>query len=581
MQGFTPVSQLLTSPRDGHGSVAFDDGRAHGWEAFQRDVSSLMARLERHGGTRWLVLSENAYALAVGLLAGLHGGHRVALPANFQSGHLADIAAGVDGVITHEVAVSGIGAALPILGAESDSDGPELRPLDGERSVVVLHTSGTTGDPLAIEKPLRCLEAEVATLETVFGRMAHGPVLASVPPYHIYGLLFRVLWPLSAGRPFAAGLIRFPEDLEAAVARVPTPTLVSSPAFLKRALPVLDLRRLRPRLGAVFCSGGPFASSVAAAYNAVLAAPVVEVYGSTETGGIGYRSVRDAAAPEPWRPMPGVALSVDRESGILAVRSPFLPDDTPFGMADRASIAADGRFTLGGRADRIVKMEERRVSLAEVEQHLAACHGIAACRVLPLNDPAAGRQSLAAVIVPSDDGWTRLGTEGKQAVKQSLRSKLTHYLDANALPRKWRFVRQMPETALGKTTDAVLAALFAPDQGRNVEPTVVGREAGGDRTALRLRAPRNLIYFDGHFDVAPILPGVVQVGWALRFAREAFALSGAFQRLESLKFFRVIMADQEFTLELSFNEEKNSIGFQYGAGDIKYSSGRIVLGSAS
>ena len=174
-------------------------------------------------------------------------------------------------------------------------------------------------------KPLRCLEAEIAALTQSFAPHSDNTVLATVPPYHIYGLLFRVLWPLATERPFSTDLISYPDELSAAVENESGCMLISSPAFLKRALPVLDLVHLKKYLGPVFSSGGPLPSPVAATYNAALSEPVVEVYGSTETGGIAYRSVTEAETPALWRPLPNVEVSVDPKQQVLAIRSPFLP----------------------------------------------------------------------------------------------------------------------------------------------------------------------------------------------------------------------------------------------------------------
>lgn len=45
-----------------------------------------------------------------------------------------------------------------------------------------------------------------------------------------------------------------------------------------------------------------------------------------------------------------------------------------------------------------------------------------------------------------------------------------------------------------------------------------------------------LSYFSGHFPGAPILPGVVQVHWALDIARVEFGLEARFSGMRNLKF---------------------------------------------
>ncbi len=576
-QAVTPISRLFTTPHSDRAAVATGTGRQHDWTAFARDVGTLTTRIAKSTGCRWLVADADPYALAVGVLATLHADCQAVLPANLQPGHLADLAAAVDGVISSAAHLADLTNGMPTFGAAADSCVSALHPLDAEKAEIILHTSGTTGAPVAVHKPLHCLEAEIAVLTEIFTPTSGGTVLATVPPYHIYGLLFRVFWPLATERPFSSDLISYPEELISAVEKDSGCMLISSPAFLKRALPVLDLAHLKKILGPVFSSGGPLPPKIAAAYNAALSEPVVEVYGSTETGGIAYRSATDAAAPALWRPFPNVEVTIDPKQQVLAVRSPFLPGEDWFLSGDRASLQADGRFALNGRADRVVKLEEQRVSLPEVERYLAECPTVEAARVIQLPSEDTERQILAAVIEPSIAGWDVLAAEGRQKFKRRLLDALRLHLAAVVLPRKWRFVTQVPEDDRGKTSDGALATLFEENQGRRVEPIIVRRESDQDGVILHLHMPEDLFYFDGHFDEAPILAGVVHVDWAVEFAMDHFAIHGDFQRIEALKFFKILMAGAEVTLDLRYDRETGRLKFQYGNAETKYSSGRVIF----
>ena len=283
-------------------------------------------------------------------------------------------------------------------------------PLDRAATQLVVYTSGTNGEPLAIAKKLAQLDAEVHALEARFGALcdtglapvnlapetfAAGAarsdaadtepptvVWATVTHQHIYGLLFRVLWPLAAGRPFAAERLVFNEEI---AQRIHGPAvLVASPAHLRRLPEAIDWSPVRAGLRAVFSSGGPLPPEAADATLALLGAAPVEVYGSSETGGVAWR--QRARHGDTWQPLPGIEFRVD--GGELAVRSPHLPDLEWFRTADRATPAADGMdgFELHGRADRIVKIEEKRVSLTALEQRLATSDDVAEARVLMLAD---------------------------------------------------------------------------------------------------------------------------------------------------------------------------------------------------
>ena len=560
--------------------VAIVAGKQIMFSALELDVATLSAHLGACQERRWLLLAEDAYAIAVGFLAALYAGKIVVLPANHQLGHVSELSDQVDGILVHEQSVPPDAKVLSIFTRDAARSRSSLEPFDAARAEVIFHTSGTTGEPAPVHKSLTCLEQELVVLEKLFPRAVPCVVLATVPAHHIYGLLFRVLWPLVAGRPFVSELIRYPEEFEREVENADSNLLVSSPAFLARALQILDISALKDRLSGVFSSGGPLPPETAVTYNAQLRAPIIEVYGSTETGGIGHRATLDAAKPEPFTAFPGVTLSVDSDGGNLSVSSPFIDNGRSFRTGDTARILGDGRFELLGRSDRIVKVEERRISLMEVERKLASRAEVSDVHV-ELLQGSTGRKYLGAVIVPTSEGWTALAGAGKRALTKTLRTALASHMDLAAIPRKWRFVRKLPETIQGKTPIAQLQAMFSIFQDDETRPILLDRGAGPSEIQLKLKLPTELKYFDGHFDGFPILAGVVQLDWAIKFAREAFPVDGIFQRIEALKFFRVLRAGEEVTLELRFDPEKKMLHFQYNSERHAHSAGRIRFAAAS
>lgn len=579
----TPLSRLLTSGGNAQDLIAVGrerDGTGDRTrEQFTSDVASLASRISDATGRHWLIADRDTYAIAVGLFAVLHAGGTAVLPANLQEGHLQDVADNVEGSLSASGLLANSAHAISIFAPHDEVGQALLEPVDASSAEIVLHTSGTTGAPTSIRKPLRCFEAELASQSRVFNPQPGKTVVATVPAYHIYGLLFRILWPLATNRPFSVDTVSYPEELLSAAEAHPGCMFVSSPAFLKRALPVLNMDRIRSGLGPVFSSGGLLPPPVAAAYNAELTQPVVEVYGSTETGGIAYRSVYDSAAPPPWQPLPDVEVKADPETSVLSLRSPFMPDTDWFRGGDRIEFLPDGRFVLKGRADRIVKVEEERVSLPELEQRLTQDPAVEAARTVLIAEQDNRRQVIGAVIEPSESGWEILVNEGRRAFRERLLDLLRPHLAAVVLPRKWRFVTAIPEDDRGKTSDATLSALFAEDLGRQTAPETLGQNAEPGGIKFHLRLPDDLFYFDGHFDSAPILSGVVQVDWAIGLAREHFDVDGTFHRIEALKFFKVLMAGDEVELSLRYDAAGASLKFEYSAGDTRYSSGRIKFGA--
>lgn len=295
---------------------------------------------------------------------------------------------------------------------------------------------------------MRQLSFELAALEAQFGTLAgNAAVVATVSHQHIYGLLFRVLWPLYAGRALPAHRDDQPENLAPALALRPC-VLVASPAHLKRLPAHLDWDGARRNLRAVFSSGGVLAPEAAMHAGALLGQAPVEVYGSSETGGIAWR--QDAQAP--WQTLPGVAVRVD--AGQLAVSSPQAGGGW-LELADLAELAEGGGFFLRGRSDRIVKIAEKRVSLEAIETALCASGLAREARVVVVPG-----QRLAAFVVPTPAAQAVLADGGKLALNARLRSLLAGVVEAVALPRRWRYLDQLPLNPQGKTSEAALLALL-------------------------------------------------------------------------------------------------------------------------
>jgi hypothetical protein len=249
-------------------------------------------------------------------------------------------------------------------------------------------------------------------------------------------------------------------------------------------------------------------------------------------------------------------------------------------MADRAASAGAGRFHLRGRSDRIVKIEEKRISLEAVEAALV-CSGLASeARVLPCAAAAGQRQVLAAFVVPTQPGRAILEQHGKNSLNERLRGVLASVVEPVALPRRWRYLDQLPVNAQGKTTNSQLLALLdEPARERPRQPSVRALELGPERVLLELVVPPDLLYFDGHFPVAPVLPGVVQVDWAILYGRRHFALPPAFRSIQALKFQQMVRPAAPVQLELMHDAGKGSLNFRYFSPAGPHSSGRILFGT--
>src|SRR4030095_8542556 len=187
---------------------------------------------------------------------------------------------------------------------------------------------------------------EVLVLEERFGAQL-GPdarILATVTPQHLYGLLFRVLWPLASGRPFLRSAVLHPEELAPHSSGGAPFAVVTTPVTLRHLSQRSDLARQRASCRAIFSSGGPLPAHVPRSAGEMVGRAPLEIYGSTETGGVAVR--QQIRGDEPWRLLRGVEAESDPATGQLAVRPPFVRTggDARFVTGDRIEFVDTGEF---------------------------------------------------------------------------------------------------------------------------------------------------------------------------------------------------------------------------------------------
>jgi len=538
--------------------VAGREARDHAH--FHRDVLRWHASFKAQAGTTWALHFDDAARFAAALYGAWHAGKTVVLPGDALAGTQARLRTRVDGF-------AGDWPDASLACVDDDEGETLLSPLDARTTRLTVYTSGSTGEPVAIEKCLAQFCAEVEALETALGAGMEGvAVHGTVSHQHIYGLLFRVLWPLAAGRAIVPRAF-FPEDLLAAMEDHDA-VLVASPAHLKRLPAQLSWSSLHGRLRAVFSSGGALPAEAAHAAAQLLGVAPTEILGSSETGGIAWRQWREEQPA--WQPLPGVDWRI--RDGALEVLSPHLNEDAWWHSQDRAEPDGAGGFRLLGRADRIVKVEERRVSLDALERQILSHPAVKDARVLLLGG---ARSTLAAVVVMNDDAQVPDDASMRRALSQTLSRHLAGHQDAVTRPRRWRFVAALPVNAQGKVTEAGLTALFRPER-----PAAhwILREATHAKVELPLDA--SLAVFDGHFPQAAILPGVAQLDWAVQLAREVFAVPRHFLRMEALKFQRVARPGDVVRLDLEWHPERVTLVFRYTSVHGPHASGRVVFADA-
>jgi acyl-coenzyme A synthetase/AMP-(fatty) acid ligase/3-hydroxymyristoyl/3-hydroxydecanoyl-(acyl carrier protein) dehydratase len=557
------LHDLLAPGRVPDTPVCRDGGATLDFAAFRERVDALVISLRDRTAVRYALCIDDTFEFACTLFALLACGKEPVIPANAAPGYLAELAGAYDAVLT------GTGTGARALDARAPVTANTPLSID-PHAPLTLYTSGSSGTPKPVRKTLAQFDAEVRTLEAQWGDfIGTATVFASVPHHHIYGLLFRVLWPLAAGRAFDRVSIVEPLQLQQRIGQCGgAAVVVSTPAQLSRWPASAGFAALTPR--GFFSSGGALAAGVVGEYTAAFGAAPIEIFGSTETGGIAWRRQDESDA---WRPLTGVDVRRDHD-GALNVRSPHLGDEHWHRTDDAIKFDAAGRFHLHGRLDRVVKLDGKRVSLPEIEARLALHPYVAQAAVAPLPGAArSSRERAGAVVVLTEAGNAALCARGRVQIARTLRRHLAAYFDVVVLPRHWRFRLALPFDARGKLPVAAVAGAFEP-RADGVE--LLAESRSGDALRYELRVPPALVHFAGHFPGLPILPGVVQVDWAIRFASAHGAGASGVASIDRLKFLAPVPPGAFLDLTLAPDVERHRVQFAYRLAGRECASGVIV-----
>jgi 4-coumarate--CoA ligase (photoactive yellow protein activation family) len=305
-------------------------------------------------------------------------------------------------------------------------------------AALTFRTSGSTGNPKRCTHTLATLEQEAAALASLVpGRRR---ILSAVPSHHIYGFLFTVLLPRQVAGPGAIDVIDLRQAGPAALAGMARAgdLVVAHPSWWEAAA------RLMPAFGRDIVgvtSTAPCPDTLADAL-AGAGLRLLQVYGSSETAGVGWRD----RASVPFALLPHWARLDDPASLVRA-----LPDGTTrrYPLQDRLDWADAAHFLPAGRIDGAVQVGGLNVFPAYVAQVLAG-HPHVREAAVRLMRPDEGRRLKAFVVVaPGAD---------VDALRAALPAWAAARLTAPERPVAWTFGPRLPRQASGKGADWIIDA---------------------------------------------------------------------------------------------------------------------------
>ena len=110
-----------------------------------------------------------------------------------------------------------------------------------------------------------------------------------------------------------------------------------------------------------------------------------------------------------------------------------------------------------------------------------------------------------------------------------------------------------------------------------VDPKIVSSNVTARQADYELVVPEELYFLQGHFPDRPVLPGVVQIHWAVELAKRSLGLVGAFKGIEALKFHRIIKPRTPLGLTLEIAESTGKLLFSFRSDVGVCSQGRILF----
>ncbi|MFC5478178.1 AMP-binding protein [Massilia suwonensis] len=302
-------------------------------------------------------------------------------------------------------------------------------------SVLTFRTSGSSGTPKRCAHPLANLWREVDELARLLpGRRR---VLAAVPAHHIYGFLFTVLLPQAGQEPLPVIDLRGASPAALAAQLAPGDLVVGHPDFWNA---VAALSPRFPADVAGVSSGAPCPDVTAAAL-AGGGLRLLQVYGSSETAGVGTRE----AAGAPYRLLPywrrgDVENTIERgdERGVER-----------FVLQDRLDWQDDRHFLPNGRIDQAVQVGGANVYPAYVAEVLAMHPDVREAVVRPMRPDEGAR--LKAFVVPAD-GYV------PSMLRAELNAWIAERLTPPERPAAYSFGPALPRQPGGKPADWIIDA---------------------------------------------------------------------------------------------------------------------------
>jgi len=429
----------------------------------------------------------------------------------------------------------------------ADEDFAEFKKIKPEDVMITFLTSGSSGEKKEIKKSLLNLLKEGSDLAEEFGFVKGLEFISTTTLNHLFGMTFHLMLPLNCEGVINTDRIHFPENIKGE-----NLVLVSSPSFLGK----MSKYEEKCALNTIITAGAKLEDEVFN-YALTISQNMVEIYGSTETGIMAFRR----------KPQDNLRLF---KNVSLTMHEYFANVTTPYSIEkeevinDALEMVSEDEIKFLGRTDRILKIQEKRISAEEIENTLSGNEYVQEAYCLKFGE------KLACLTALNKKGMDFIIQSGVVKLKEILKTFLEDKFEI--IPQKWKFIDEIPKTLSGKIDAEKIENIFNLNLSL---PLVMSRKYEPNAATYKLYFYRNCNFFKGHFPDFPILPGVVQLLYASIFAKDAFGISCTSGQFRRIKFSNLLKPDKIVNLRLELSER--GVGFTYFHKEKICSSGLLPI----
>lgn len=421
---------------------------------------------------------------------------------------------------------------------------PEIHP---KNIVVNFFTSGSSTEPKIIKKSLWNLIREGEDLGSEFGiKNKDYTVISTTTMAHLFGMTFHLMFPLCNGLKICTDVFSYPENID-----VPNSILVSSPAFLASLLKHNLTFSENPKY--IISAGSKLEEGIFRTASQL--SNVIEIYGSTETGVIAYKTMYD----KPFTIFPNVKALAGADD--IEVESDYAYEEK-VRVNDKVSVNGS-ELVLKSRSDRLFKIHEKRVSADELEMYLKKHDFVKDAYIMKIGD------KLVCMCALSEEGREFILSDDVLYITKTLKHHLWKY--SEIIPQRWKYIDKIPLTPTGKIDKKLIAHLF------NIKvshPIILDRELTEDSITYKIFVHKRCNFFNGHFPDFNIVPGVVQILFAKELTNFHFNMNVGEGQWKRIKFSNIIKPDSIVNLKLT--KSKKDVSYKYYSEDKKYASGAFL-----